>query len=215
MNLWKLAHLLAGLFSRSLAFLFTGKLRRVGTARKTAEPDRPEPAAEPVAIPRADVTFRKENGMHIELVRYAYTPTETQGRLKVGDLEVFTIEQPWNEGAHPGGEPFESCIPDGDYALVPFTRPNGDKTFAFVNENLGVFLHKPAGPGRYLCLLHPANYADQVQGCAAPGDAMLMTAGRMMVTNSRNSFLAVMSRLPYTASHTLTIRPTQGAQDAR
>ena len=184
---------------------------KAGNARPNAERAEADQAA--AAVDQATHRRILNKNMRIELERFAYTETETQGRLTVDGFSVYTIEQPWREGPNPGGEPFRSCIPDGDYALVPFTRPNGDKTFAFVNEVLGVFLEPPDGPGRYLCLLHPGNYVHDVQGCVAPGDAMLMRDGFMMVTASRKAFRNIMERIPWTTGHSITIRRTQGAQD--
>lgn len=150
--------------------------------------------------------------MNLELLRFAYTPTETQGRLFGDGFACYTIEQPWQRGEHPGGKPFESCIPDGEYELVPFERPSGARTFAIVNESLGVHLYGQRGdPYRFLCLLHSANYVDQVKGCIAPGHCRRMKKGRIMVTESRKTMNRFRDCVPWTAGHTLTIKPALGA----
>ena len=73
------------------------------------------------------------------LQRYAYSETETEGFLWLNaDEFVHTLERPWIDGL-PGGMPFESCVPDGLYELIPHTRPNGDFVFALRNPDLSVY----------------------------------------------------------------------------
>ena len=152
--------------------------------------------------------------MNLELVRFAYTPTETQGRLYGDGFACYTIERPWVKSETPGGKPFESCIPDGEYDLVPFLRPSGVRTFAMVNPDLGVFFEKPDGrPGRYLCLIHSANFVNQVNGCVAPGAARRMQKGRMMVTSSRLTMSKILERVSWRSGHSISIRPALGAND--
>ena len=116
--------------------------------------------------------------MIIRLKRFSYGEYETEGILIIGSNIFATIEQPWtpNPNGAPGGKPFESCVPDGMYALVPFTRPNktGDKAKVYIlsNPDNGVFKwpgDHDEGNGRDLCLIHQANWARQIQGCVAPG----------------------------------------------
>lgn len=143
----------------------------------------------------------------MNLVRDTFTAAETLGKLAFGDAVADTIEQP--EG---GDQPGHSCIPTGSYRLVEHTsaRLHEDdgktplRTWALVNEALGV-THSPddplpAGcqyPHRSECLLHPANYASQLEGCIAPGASrghLLGTAG-WMVTDSRATFKAIRTYL--------------------
>ena len=113
--------------------------------------------------------------MIIKLKRYSYAEYETEGELIVGDKVFATIEQPWtpNPNGAKGGKPFESCIPDGMYVLLPFTRPtSGDEVWIIHNPKLGVYRlpeHHEEGEGRDLCLIHKANWASQIKGCIAPG----------------------------------------------
>lgn len=122
--------------------------------------------------------------MILTLVR-EYLPTHTRGILYVGDIMLYTIEQPRVLYPHAkGGEPFKSCVPDGYiYRLVPhFSRqPHIGHTWAMVNEDAHVF-HLPSdipeelviGDGkyhaRYACLAgHIANKVEDVQGCFGLG----------------------------------------------
>ena len=151
--------------------------------------------------------------MRLTLERFAYTPTETQGRLTADGFECATLEQPWRPGRYPGGESFRSCIPDGEYCLFPFERPNGERVFALVNESLGVHLYGKRGdPFRFLCLIHPANFVYEIAGCIAPGRDRVPTEGLIMVTHSRATMADLLARVPWDY-HDLTIKRTAGAVD--
>ncbi len=153
------------------------------------------------------------------LSRFAYTPTDTQGRLIIGDWSCWTIEQPWVRGETPGGKPFSSCIPDGTYKIRRHERPNGDTVLLLTNPDLGVYYQDWDRPednqgrraGRYLCLIHPANTARQVHGCIAPGKRRIHTNDGMFVTDSQATMIEIMQRTREV--HTLTIQQTAGAID--
>jgi len=147
------------------------------------------------------------------LVRDCYGPTATMGKFFLAEGGVLhTIERPWVKGPNPGGMPFESCVPDGVYQLVPHKRPDGAETVALVNEDLGVWYQKddrPSDWGRYLVLIHAGNYVDDVVGCIAPGLARTIHNNRMMVGSSRDA----MRRLNVRQYDELEIRTTAGAKD--
>lgn len=109
--------------------------------------------------------------MDIVLDRYSYAPTETEGRLILPAFFLWTIERPWKDN-----RPFVSCIPDGEYDLIPHTRPDDpnrrssdNEVYAIVNPDLGVNLYDQGDGSRYLILAHSANFVYQVVGCVAPG----------------------------------------------
>ena len=150
--------------------------------------------------------------MNITLDRFAYTPTETQGGLVAGHEVFYTLERPWIKGIYAGGKSFESCVPDGEYELSPFVRPNGDKVFALFNPDLGVWLNKddrPDGHGRYLILIHAGNTVRDVVGCIAPGESRIIHDNQVFVTNSRVTMDKILGVL-HGASHRLLIRPALG-----
>lgn len=147
--------------------------------------------------------------MVLTLTRYAYTPTETQGVLRAGKQEFQTIERPWIKSLHPGGMSFESCVPDGEYAFVPHTRPDGTRTVALVNPELGVWYQKEDRPdvwGRYLVLIHAGNRVRDVVGCIAPGLGRTIYENEVMVTSSR----AAMKQLKVQKYQTLIIQSCGG-----
>ncbi len=132
------------------------------------------------------------------IYREARTDIATEGILEFDGVSLFTIERPWIP-TWPGGRRYESCIPAGEYDLVPHTRPNGQRVVALVNPGLAVYHHQddlPEGVGRFLILLHPANWADELYGCIAPGYGRTTTDRGPMVTRSRDAMRLLMSWEP-------------------
>lgn len=144
--------------------------------------------------------------MRLKLLRY-YTPTETQGILTAGSLRLATLERPWiPDPLHNGGLSFESCVPEGLYKLVQHFRPTGELCLALVNSDNNVYHYEPNwGHGRYLILIHAANYAHEVVGCIAPGLARTIYNNRVMVTSSREAMRRLHSVVDFDRDHTLLI----------
>lgn len=113
----------------------------------------------------------------------------TTGVLYFGGQELHTLERPWLP-THPGGAPNISSVPAGRYELIHHTRTNGDRVVALVNPGVGVYYldsDRHAGVGRFLILMHAANFVDQLEGCIAPGTGAATTDRGPMVTNSRDA----------------------------
>lgn len=109
--------------------------------------------------------------MNIEIVRSAAKsgPDGSFGRISLDGVDfAATCEQPWrnNEEGH-------SCIPVGDYKLLPYELPAHGATVVFHNPDLGIYGTPemiPAGKtGRSLCEIHSANWPFQLRGCVAVG----------------------------------------------
>lgn len=155
------------------------------------------------------------------LERYSYAPTETEGLWTIGPHELNTLERPWIPGPDLGGLPFKSCVPDGQYRLVPYARRNGDECFKLINEELGVFATesdmRASGSGRYDILAHSANFVHQLVGCIAPGLARtLMTNNttnsmERTVGSSREAIRLMLGLLSPREEHVVVIRPRLGA----
>ena len=95
--------------------------------------------------------------------------TGTFGTLSIdGQVFCVTCEQPWKNNL-----PNHSCVPEGDYQLLPYASPAHGPTIVFHNPTLGIYGTPemiPAGKtGRSLCEIHNANWPHQVQGCIAVG----------------------------------------------
>lgn len=105
----------------------------------------------------------------IELIRDYKSLAGTHGVLTLNGAEYHTIEKP-----DLGNTPYESCIPLGDYSLVPFDSPKFGDCFIMVNTDLNVyqFENSPGRPdnGRFLCLfVHRGNEIDNFVGCIGAG----------------------------------------------
>ena len=147
--------------------------------------------------------------MNLIMIRDTSTPNETLYKLQVREQVFDAIGQPDNHDT-----PNASCIPLGVYQLVPHDTAAHPETWAMVNPELGV-THEPDDiipddckyPHRFACLIHPANFARQLQGCFAPGMGRSMAGGMWMVTDSRMAFGKIQAILePMTIGHTLTIQ---------
>ncbi len=161
--------------------------------------------------------------MHLTLERFCYANDYTLGRLFIGPANTHqplaTIERPWIQSATKGGRPYESCVPDGSYDLVPFTRSNGDEVVALVNKSLGVFVNEddldPERGGRFAILIHAGNWTKDVVGCIAPGMTHAIDENEHMVQRSRDAMKIIMDALADDSIDKLTIRPALGANDTR
>lgn len=144
--------------------------------------------------------------MLIRLERFAYTTSCTRGILHLGTTVLQTIERPWVKNPDGlGGLPFESCIPDGDYELQPYTRPSGKKAFILSNPDRGVYRQREdmgGKVGRYLILIHVGNTVKDVVGCIAPG----LSGSDKFVGDSRKAMAKLQQELGSSA-HTIVIGP--------
>lgn len=131
--------------------------------------------------------------MNLIMIRDTSTPNETLYKLQVGEQVFDAIGQPDNHDT-----PNASCIPLGVYQLVPHDTAAHPDTWAMVNPELGV-THEPADPlpddckypHRFACLIHPANFAHELQGCFAPGMSRQSGTWGWMVKDSRMAFTTI------------------------
>lgn len=149
--------------------------------------------------------------MNHKLYRWNSSPARMLGVAHFDDFRCHTIERPWvPDDTCKGGKPFESCVPDGIYALEPFTRPDSSEVYMLVNEMLGVYRFKDDIPegviGRYLILIHVGNWVKDVVGCVAPGLTQAMDGeGHPMVGSSKAAMRGIMQRLDANVENTLEI----------
>jgi hypothetical protein len=132
------------------------------------------------------------------LERKPSTATECEGFLSFNNELLTTIERPWIEHVHPGGKPFESCVPVGTYRIIYHTRKNGDVVPALINEELGVYYtaeERDHERGRYLILIHIGNWVEDVVGCIAPGLAKGDSHKGPMVKGSKAAMQKIMDYL--------------------
>lgn len=100
--------------------------------------------------------------MEATLERLHKTEKQTLGILTLfkGGKEVFrchTLELPWKDNKRQ-----ISCIPEGEYKVIPRESPKFKKHFHVLDV-----------PGREYILIHPGNYYTQIRGCILPGDGLM------------------------------------------
>jgi Family of unknown function (DUF5675) len=151
--------------------------------------------------------------MNFVLTRDKFTAVETLGTIEVGGQTFQSIERPWvADSEHMGGAPGVSCVPEGTYVLVLHDTPKHPRTFALVNESLGV-VHNPTPGLRSDVLIHPANWARELEGCIAPGRERVRDNGEWMVTHSADAMRAIHALVPWTEGHSIEIkRATPGVE---
>lgn len=143
--------------------------------------------------------------MHLTLTRstrYPDTPEASFGDLAV-DGKPFCV---FVENA-------ATLMPLGTYTLVPHDSPKHPNALAFVNHELGVY-HQPSDVPheatfhvRTDCLIHPANFGSELEGCCAPGEAIARFPDQKMgVTNSRHTMNTLLEVLQTRTGHTAEIR---------
>lgn len=130
----------------------------------------------------------------LTLSRY-YTPIATLGELRVRDasnhssvlLGCKTIERPWLENRQN-----VSCVPEGAYTLRKRRSAVVERTSGGEFESGWEITDVP---GRTLIMIHPGNWATDVEGCVAVGDSFDPDMRQAMVYNSRRAFRSLMSVL--------------------
>ena len=114
------------------------------------------------------------------------------GELYLNDEFVcFTVEKPWK-----GNQSFHSCVPHGTYKLMPWSSSKHPDTFYLFNPANNVYRYQQPDPSaRYAILIHPANYAKDVEGCIGLGDNFSVYGGLPMVTNSKKTTARVIDMI--------------------
>lgn len=125
--------------------------------------------------------------MIITLQRF-YGPGDmgTFGILRLPEFECFTVERPWR-----GNSPNVSCIPEGEYQLIPSRYLRGGyDTYEIVKV-----------PDRTAIKIHVGNTMLNVLGCIALGSALgwvespLKSGYRWGVVSSKTAFDEFMERM--------------------
>lgn len=91
--------------------------------------------------------------MNVVIERHSYSPIGTFGRLFGGNDMFHTVERQWL-----GNKPYESCIPEGIYDVIPYNSTKYPNVWEVTNV-----------PERSKILIHIANTPSDVQGCIGLG----------------------------------------------
>ena len=129
----------------------------------------------------------------INLIRDDGSLEGTHGTFELGGKIWHSLEQP-----DLGNIPFMSCVPQGEYELVPWDSKKYGPCYVMVNEDLNVY-HSGTSPGRpengrYKCLfVHRGNYVRNFQGCVGSGWDWL--AEEQMLKSSTTQACKIVNRL--------------------
>lgn len=107
--------------------------------------------------------------------RFYQDERQTLGTLLVGSRTIFTIEPPWVQN-----QPFQSCIPEGDYWFEHVNIGTEE------DPKMRVRLHDV--PGRCFINMEVANYATQLHGCIGAGLGVSMASQLGQVTDSQKAY---------------------------
>lgn len=113
-----------------------------------------------------------------------------------GDVVCYTVERPWLNN-----KKSESCVPEGEYKLIPHNSPRFGYCYAIECESLGVGVTKGL---RTHILIHKANTPDELEGCIAPGKAFGYVNRQWAVVDSTSAFNDLIQELAG-EEHTLII----------
>lgn len=153
--------------------------------------------------------------MHIEILRDRVEPEGTFSRWTV-DAEPFSVgaARLWMQNKRG-----LSCLPAGDYELVPWDSPHHGSVVAFVNPALHIYLdaHDVADPmARDKCLIHAANFPHELEGCEAPGAEVVHFAVQGWgVTNSRRAMERLRARWKDRKNMTASIKWSDAMRPAQ
>lgn len=116
-------------------------------------------------------------------------PEATTGTLSAGALVLATMEPPWRHNA-----PNESCVPAGEFLLIPYLSPRHGATWRLHAPELGIWGRGALAPEgtRTEIELHCGDWATDTKGCILVG----LTAGRLVNPRTGREEAAVLqSRL--------------------
>lgn len=144
--------------------------------------------------------------MNLTLTRDSDNGRCTLGTLRINGGLFQTLERPWQPGP-PGGVKGASCVPPGLYRLFRHDTEAHPRSFALVNEALGVYHYEvpPGQQGRTACLIHIANWVSELRGCVAIGMARTQNGDEWMLRQSKVAIDQFYSLVPWIDGHTLEI----------
>lgn len=142
--------------------------------------------------------------MTIELIRDNNSLDGQHGTVMLSDKLWHTLEPP-----DLGNLPYKSCVPQGEYSLVPHVSQKYGKCFVMVNDDLNVyrFENSPGRPdnGRFLCLfVHRGNEVRNFVGCVGASHAYDVENDRLL-SSTTQACITVNSLVHDEASYMLRI----------
>lgn len=105
-----------------------------------------------------------------------------------GNSILKTVERPWKNN-----QAGISCVPEGEYDLIPHNSPKFGDCYVLEAPSLGVTIYGPSQ--RTHILFHAANKPSQLEGCIAPGMNFGVVGDEWAVLDSRIALDCLMAHL--------------------
>ena len=120
--------------------------------------------------------------MTYTITRQPSTPDGTLGEFtdEAGTHICYTCELPWLDN-----QPQISCIPIGEYQVIPHNSPKHPNVWEISNV-----------PSRSAILIHEGNTEDDVEGCVCVGDEIGEIDGLPAVLHSVSTLNMLRQKLP-------------------
>lgn len=122
-----------------------------------------------------------------------------------GNHVCFTVERPWVNNT-----PFKSCVPPGEYELIWHDSLRWGNRLHLQGEHVSI---RKSHKARWACLLHPANFPTEVEGCVAPNEEIRLTELTWRGVSSRDALAKLEDHFPKGANHTLVILGREEPRD--
>jgi hypothetical protein len=132
-----------------------------------------------------------------------YTPWGVIGEWDMPGFRCVTLERPWLGNARG-----QSCIPEGVYPMAMRQSP--------VVSRITRGRH-PDGweiqdvPERTFIMVHPGNWIENSDGCILVGKRVILERDRIMITDSQDTFDALMTAMGTRQDWDIDIRPFQAS----
>lgn len=130
----------------------------------------------------------------LSLTRDIFTDSLISGWLSFNGRKWATLERPWlPDQFGKGGKPGRSCVPEGEYQLLPWNTENHPNVWALSNPSLDVYREVNGVPSyklgyvRTTCLIHVANYVSELRGCIGLGKLRRQDGQDWILKNSRDA----------------------------
>ena len=147
----------------------------------------------------------------ITITRYADygdVKKETFGVLTFGEFTCYTVERPWMDNA-----PSVSCIPTGKYHLHSYTSNRFGNSVIIYGGTVSPY--PDPNFTRSGILIHPANVANDLEGCIGLGDSFGTVYGEHAVMNSRKTVSKFLDLINTNEIYTLEITYDTYAYETR
>lgn len=117
--------------------------------------------------------------------------------LEAGDVSLWIMEREWN-----GNRRNVSCVPRGNYKLVPHHGTKYPNTWALKGLTVAGGDVPDRSKARFACVIHSAKHPTDLEGCLAPAEAI---SSHGQAINSRQATDSLLGILESAETHDLIL----------